>query len=263
MALPTDPRWGPTRSRLRPSPARPPSRRSWASACRRHGPRTPIARPRHGPRTPSACRAPRSEDAHRAPAPRSAEADREVSADASTPARATPPGGRHGVERDRRQESGEALGSATPLDRIGGAADPSPGRDDAVSATAAGRDEVMSVATATPPAVPVSPTGSTEPPPPAPADPPPAPADPPPAPADRPPAPAGTADRVRRRQPSLRPPANEPAVTAPAAAPEVTISIGHIDVRAAPPPAPARSRPAFRPRVSLDEFLTAPQDRRP
>lgn len=192
----------------------------------------------------------------RAPAPRPEDADREVSADASTPARATPPGGRHGAERDRRQESGEAPGSATPLDRIGAAAAASPGRDDAVSATAAGRDEVMSVATATPPAVSVSPTGSTE-------HPPPAPADPPPSPADRPPAPAGTAGRVRRRQQLLPPPANEPAVAAPAAAPEVTISIGHIDVRAAPPPAPARSRPAFRPRVSLNEFLAAPQDRRP
>ncbi len=187
----------------------------------------------------------------RAPTGKSEVSDREISAGASPPARATPPGGRSDAERDRRQESGETTGVAASPNRTG------------AGAASAGRDEVMSVATATPPAVPASPTDSTELPPPAPADPPPSPADRPPSPADRPPAPAGTAGRVRRRQQLLPPPANEPAVAAPAAAPEVTISIGHIDVRAAPPPAPARSRPAFRPRVSLDEFLAARQDRRP
>ncbi len=192
--------------------------------------------------------APRPEDADRAPAPRSEEADREILADASAPARATPVGGRRGAERDLRQESGKVSGVAASVDRTGGAAAASAGRDEVISAATAGRDEPVSATAAPLPAVSVSPTGSTEP-----AS---------PSPADRPAAPA-VAGRVRRRQPSLPPPADEPAVAAPAAAPEVTISIGHIDVRAAPPPAPARSRPAFRPRVSLDEFLAARQDRRP
>jgi hypothetical protein len=43
----------------------------------------------------------------------------------------------------------------------------------------------------------------------------------------------------------------------------VTISIGHIDVRAAPAAAPARNRPAFRPRVSLEDFLASRQGGRP
>jgi hypothetical protein len=169
---------------------------------------------------------------------------REISADASPPIRATPPGGRPGVERDRRQDAGEALGIAASLNQRG-----------AATAASAGRDEGMSTATASPPTLPVSPTDSTEPPPQSPAE-------RPPESVDRPPAPADAADRVRPRQQFLRPPANDPVAAAPATAPQVTISIGHIDVRAAPPPAPARSRPAFRPRVSLDEFLAASQDRR-
>jgi hypothetical protein len=44
--------------------------------------------------------------------------------------------------------------------------------------------------------------------------------------------------------------------------PEITISIGHIEVRSAPPPAAEpRPRPRFRPQVTLDDFLS--QDRRP
>jgi len=37
--------------------------------------------------------------------------------------------------------------------------------------------------------------------------------------------------------------------------PEVTISIGHIEVRAAPVSAPPRASAPFRPRISLDQFL--------
>jgi hypothetical protein len=44
--------------------------------------------------------------------------------------------------------------------------------------------------------------------------------------------------------------------------PAVTISIGHIEVRAAPPIEPPRPRPQFKPRVSLEDFLTQRQDRR-
>ena len=44
--------------------------------------------------------------------------------------------------------------------------------------------------------------------------------------------------------------------------PDVTISIGHIEVRAAPPIERPAARPPFRPRVSLDDFLNQPQDRR-
>ncbi len=183
-------------------------------------------------------------DAGRTPAPGAEDAGREVSANASAPTRATPPGGHPGVERDPQQEPEEVAGIAASLDQTGTA-----------TAASAGRDEAMSAETATPPAVPFSPTDSIEPPPQSPAD-------RPPAPADRPPAPADAADRVQHRQQFLVPSANESAAAAPAAAPEVTISIGHIDVRAAVPPAPARSRPAFRPRVSLDEFLAASQDRR-
>ncbi len=195
--------------------------------------------------------APRSEEANRAPAPRAEDADREVSVGVSLPARATPARGRPGVEWTRRQESGKAAGVPAPQDRTAAAAaaaTASARRDEVMSAATAGGDEAMSATAAPSPAIPVSPTGSTEP-----AS---------PSPADRPGAPA-VAGRVRARQPSLRPPADEPAVAASAAAPAVTISIGHIDVRAALPPAPARSRPAFRPRVSLDEFLAARQDRRP
>jgi len=47
-----------------------------------------------------------------------------------------------------------------------------------------------------------------------------------------------------------------------AAAPaQVTISIGHVEVRAAPVSPPAR-RPAFRPRVTLDEYLRRSGDSR-
>jgi hypothetical protein len=48
---------------------------------------------------------------------------------------------------------------------------------------------------------------------------------------------------------------------APAAPPQVTISIGHVEVRAAPVSQPAR-RPAFRPRVTLDEYLRRSGDAR-
>ncbi len=44
--------------------------------------------------------------------------------------------------------------------------------------------------------------------------------------------------------------------------PEVTISIGHIEVRSAPATAP-RPKPAFRPQVSLADFLAGRQDGRP
>jgi hypothetical protein len=44
--------------------------------------------------------------------------------------------------------------------------------------------------------------------------------------------------------------------------PDVTISIGHVEVRAAPPIERPRTRPPFRPRVSLDDFLGQQQDRR-
>ncbi len=44
--------------------------------------------------------------------------------------------------------------------------------------------------------------------------------------------------------------------------PDVTISISHIEVRAAPSIESPRHRPPFRPRVSLDDFLTQRQDRR-
>ena len=43
--------------------------------------------------------------------------------------------------------------------------------------------------------------------------------------------------------------------------PEITISIGHIEVRAAPAVAEPQVRPRFRPQVSLADFLS--QDRRP
>jgi len=43
--------------------------------------------------------------------------------------------------------------------------------------------------------------------------------------------------------------------------PEITISIGHIEVRSAPAAAEPRTRPRFRPQVSLADFLS--QDRQP
>ncbi len=67
-------------------------------------------------------------------------------------------------------------------------------------------------------------------------------------------APAGS-----RRSPA--PPG--PAADAPAAGPDVTVSIGHIEVRSAPAPDKPRSRPSFRPQVSLADFLGQQQDRRP
>jgi len=47
----------------------------------------------------------------------------------------------------------------------------------------------------------------------------------------------------------------------PGSGPEVTISIGHIEVRSAPTADKPRSRPPFRPQVGLADFLS--QDRRP
>jgi hypothetical protein len=44
--------------------------------------------------------------------------------------------------------------------------------------------------------------------------------------------------------------------------PDVTISIGHIEVRAAPPVGQPRARRPFRPQVSLDDFLSQQQDGR-
>jgi hypothetical protein len=48
--------------------------------------------------------------------------------------------------------------------------------------------------------------------------------------------------------------ADAPVAEAPRLAPDITISIGHIEVRS-PAPRPAPRRPEFRPRVSLDAFL--------
>jgi hypothetical protein len=42
----------------------------------------------------------------------------------------------------------------------------------------------------------------------------------------------------------------------------VTISIGHIEARPAPPVDLPRLRPQFKPPVSLDDFLALRQDRR-
>lgn len=54
----------------------------------------------------------------------------------------------------------------------------------------------------------------------------------------------------------------EPAADTSTGRPDVTISIGHVEVRAAPPIERPRARPPFRPRVSLDDFLGQQQDRR-
>ena len=59
--------------------------------------------------------------------------------------------------------------------------------------------------------------------------------------------------------PSARP--GGPAEPSPESGPEVTISIGHIEVRSASVTERPRSRPPFRPQVSLTDFLS--QDRRP
>jgi hypothetical protein len=48
---------------------------------------------------------------------------------------------------------------------------------------------------------------------------------------------------------------------APAAPPHITISIGHVEVRATPVSQPLR-RPTFRPRVTLDEYLRRTGDTR-
>jgi len=45
--------------------------------------------------------------------------------------------------------------------------------------------------------------------------------------------------------------------------PEVTVSIGHIEVRSGPASEKPRTRPSFRPEVGLADFLGQPQDRRP
>jgi hypothetical protein len=50
--------------------------------------------------------------------------------------------------------------------------------------------------------------------------------------------------------------------SAGATQPPVTISIGQIEVRAAPAAAQPQTAPAFRPRVSLDDFLARRQGRR-
>jgi len=57
-------------------------------------------------------------------------------------------------------------------------------------------------------------------------------------------------------------PAPKSAAAADGTWPDVTISIGHIEVRAAPAIEHPRTRPAFRPRVPLDDFLNQRQDRR-
>jgi len=59
--------------------------------------------------------------------------------------------------------------------------------------------------------------------------------------------------------PSTRP--GQSAEPVPESGPEITISIGHIEVRSAPAPEKPRSRPPFRPQVSLTDFLS--RDRRP
>ena len=69
----------------------------------------------------------------------------------------------------------------------------------------------------------------------------------------------------RNRTPeSFRPPQSwrQPAAQADDSGPAVTISIGHIEVRAAPPIEPSRPRPQFTPLVSLEDFLIRRQDRR-
>ena len=63
-------------------------------------------------------------------------------------------------------------------------------------------------------------------------------------------------DERRRERPTAASPRARAAARADARSgtTEVTISIGHIEVRAAPPAEPAR-RPAPRARVTLEEFL--------
>jgi hypothetical protein len=76
--------------------------------------------------------------------------------------------------------------------------------------------------------------------------------------------PTEPASRLPRDRPAASPRLmpHSPWVDAPAAtAPDVTISIGHIEVRA-PQVAERPRRPAFRPRVSLDDFLNRRQGER-
>jgi hypothetical protein len=54
----------------------------------------------------------------------------------------------------------------------------------------------------------------------------------------------------------------EPAPRTGGTGPDVTISIGHIEVRAAPPTERPRTRRPFRPQVSLDDFLSQRRDQR-
>jgi hypothetical protein len=76
--------------------------------------------------------------------------------------------------------------------------------------------------------------------------------------------PAEPTSRLPRDRPAVSPRLmpHSPWVDAPAGtAPDVTISIGHIEVRA-PQVAERPRRPAFRPRVSLDDFLNRRQGER-
>jgi hypothetical protein len=64
--------------------------------------------------------------------------------------------------------------------------------------------------------------------------------------------------------PARRAASPDPRPDAPVAhrRPEVTITIGHIEVRAAPAPQPRPAPPPFRPDVSLSEFLARQERRR-
>ena len=70
--------------------------------------------------------------------------------------------------------------------------------------------------------------------------------------------------RAPAHWPASPPPSAGPGRSAepfPESGPEITISIGHIEVRSASATERPRSRPPFRPQVSLTDFLS--QDRRP
>ena len=60
--------------------------------------------------------------------------------------------------------------------------------------------------------------------------------------------------RVSKQRTAPQPPAFAANGEASAAPPHVTISIGHVEIRAAPVSPPPR-RPSFRPRMTLDEYL--------